>query len=108
VFVIRSTLRERKALAHTHCCGENPRLTSSMNLYVKLWCPWCVAAWEHLDAHGYQYNKIDVLADKVAFDRMVQLSGQTKTPTLEWNGHVLADFGPNELVTFLKKHGITP
>jgi monothiol glutaredoxin len=79
-----------------------------MDLYVKLWCPWCVAAWEHLDAHGYQYNKIDVLADQVAFDRMVKLSGQTKTPTLEWNGHVLADFGPNELVAFLKNHGITP
>lgn len=37
---------------------------------------------------------------------MVDLSGQTKAPTMDWHGEVLADFGVDELVPFLKKRGM--
>lgn len=33
---------------------------------------------------------------------MVALSGQSKAPTLDWDGEVLADFGVDELVPFLE------
>jgi hypothetical protein len=35
---------------------------------------------------------------------MVDLSGQSKAPTMDWDGEVLADFGVDELVPFLRRH----
>ena len=80
-----------------------------MKLYVKTWCPWCVAACEWLDTRGYRYELIDVEAKRADFDTMIQLSGQSKTPTLVLNdGKLLPDFGPDELDAFVKKHGLKP
>ena len=80
-----------------------------MKLYVKVWCPWCVAAREWLDTRGYRYDILDVEANLANYDAMIQLSGQSKTPTLvTGDGKVLPDFGPEELEAFVKKHGLTP
>ena len=35
---------------------------------------------------------------------MIDLSGQTKAPTMNWFGTVLADFGVDELIPFLKEN----
>ena len=79
----------------------------SLKLYVKTWCPWCVRAWEWLDAHGYGYDLIDVEKNRADFDEMIRLSGQRLTPTLvTGGGAVLPDFGPEELDGFLAKHSI--
>jgi hypothetical protein len=43
-----------------------------------------------------------VSGDRVAMEEMVALSGQSKAPTLDWEGEVLADFGVDELVPFLE------
>jgi glutaredoxin 3 len=75
-------------------------------IYVKSGCPWCEEALEFLDAHKLAYDKIVVSGDKEAFDEMVKLSGQTKAPTMDWDGEVLADFGAAELEVFLKKHKV--
>jgi len=79
----------------------------SLKLYIKPWCPWCIKALNILDEREIAYENINVLADRAAYDEMIRLSGQTLTPTLEWNGEVLADFGPNDLLAFLEKHRIT-
>ena len=80
-----------------------------MKLYVKVWCPWCVAAREWLDSHGYRYKLIDVEADRGDYDEMIRISSQSKTPTLvTHDGTVLPDFGPEELEAFVAKHGIKP
>jgi hypothetical protein len=40
---------------------------------------------------------------------MIQLSGQSKTPTLVTReGVVLPDFGPEELEIFVARHGLKP
>jgi len=78
-----------------------------MKLYVKVWCPWCVEAIGWLKSRGYHYEQIDVLADKAAFDRMIAISGQRKTPTLELDsGDVLPDFDVRQLEKFLGAHNI--
>ena len=80
-----------------------------MKLYVKVWCPWCVAAREWLDSRKYQYELVDVEANRADYDKMIQLSGQAKTPTLVTDdGKVLPDFGPEELEAFVKKHNLNP
>ena len=75
-------------------------------LYTKPDCSWCHAAVEFLDEHGIGYRMKDVTADSSAADEMKQKSGQTKAPTLDWNGKILADFGTEELVPFLRDRGV--
>jgi glutaredoxin 3 len=80
-----------------------------MKLYVKVWCPWCVDAVAWLKSHSYRYEQIDVLADKAGYDRMIAISGQRKTPTLELDtGEVLPDFDVHQLEKFLAAHNIQP
>ncbi len=72
-------------------------------LYVKTGCPWCQEAVAFLDDHGIGYRLRDVTRDASAFAEMQKKSGQTKAPTLDWHGKILADFGTDELVPFLRQ-----
>jgi len=75
-------------------------------LYVKRGCPWCEAAVEFLDGHGIGYRLKEVTGDHAAMAEMEQKSGQSKAPTLDWNGEILADFGTEELVPFLRARNV--
>lgn len=75
-------------------------------LYVKPGCPWCVEAVSFLDEHGIGYLEKDVTTDIEARRELERKSGQTKAPTLDWQGDVLADFGLDELVPFLRRHNV--
>lgn len=80
-----------------------------MKLYVKTWCPWCVDAIDWLTRRSYKFEQIDVLASDAAYKRMITISGQRLTPTLELdNGAVLPDFDVRQLEKFLADHNITP
>lgn len=79
--------------------------TSLPRLYVKTGCPWCAEAIAVLQQNGVRYDQRNVTTDPRAYDEMVKLSGQSKAPTLDWHGEILADFGADELRPFLKKHG---
>jgi len=75
-------------------------------LYVKSGCPWCHEAEDYLKEHGIAYTRANVSADPKVFAAMVELSGQTKAPTMDWDGEVLADFGADELDVFLRARGV--
>lgn len=80
-----------------------------MKLYVKVWCPWCIEAVDWLQSRGYRHEQIDVLASQADYDRMIALSGQRRTPTLELeSGEVLPDFDVRQLEKFLTDHKIHP
>ena len=83
-------------------------MSAPLKLYIKPGCPWCIMAEDWLQGHGYRYEVIDVRADRKAFEEMIRISGQRRSPTLVVDGQVLPDFGPEELAAFLKKHGIMP
>jgi glutaredoxin len=70
-------------------------------IYVKTGCPYCKAATDFLDAKGIEYQKVDVRDDAAAMEKLQKVSGQTKTPTLDQDGKVLANFGVEELEEFL-------
>jgi glutaredoxin len=55
----------------------------------------------YLDEHKIAYDKIDVRGDDQKLNELQEISGQTKTPTLVWNGKVLANFGIEDLKHFL-------
>jgi glutaredoxin 3 len=75
-------------------------------LFVKTGCPWCAAAMDYLDSLHIPYEKINVSENPSSFDEMEKLSGQTKAPTMDWGGDILADFGVEELEPFLKERGM--
>ena len=71
-------------------------------LYVKTGCPYCRAAIEDLNQRKIVYETVDVRGNDQGMKKLEEISGQTKTPTLDWDGKILADFGVEELDAFLK------
>jgi len=74
-------------------------------LYIKPGCPWCDDVVDYLDRKGFDYKKIVVSGNPDAMQEMFSISGQYKAPTMDWEGEVLADFGVDELIPFLKGRG---
>lgn len=60
----------------------------------------------YLDEQGIDYETIDVYGNPDRMLELEELSGQTRTPTLKWDGEVLSDFGGNDLPRFLAEHGV--
>ena len=75
-------------------------------LYIKSGCPWCDEVVDYLARKGIETRIVIVSGNPEAMREMVALSGQSKAPTMDWHGEVLADFGVDELVPFLKKRGL--
>lgn len=75
-------------------------------LYVKTGCPWCREVIDFLSEHGIGYREQNVSSDPRALEEMRRKSGQTRAPTLDWNGKILADFGVDELVPFLRQQNV--
>ena len=73
-------------------------------LYIKRGCPYCKAASNYLDQHQVTYEAVEVRSDPAQMKKLQEISGQSKTPTLVWDGDVLANFGTEEFEPFLRKH----
>ena len=72
-------------------------------LYIKPGCPWCHAAVAFFHQHGVSVDIRDVLSHQADFKRMIQVSGQTLTPTLEYDDFVVPDFSTDELLERLEE-----
>jgi len=72
-------------------------------LYIKPGCPWCRDALAFFSQHGVDLDIRDVTTSEASLRRMVEISGQSKTPTLEYGDFVVADFSVNELTDELEQ-----
>ena len=77
----------------------------SIRLFVKPGCPWCDEALEWLDAKGLRHQVLDVIRDSAARREMFDLTGQTRAPSIDVDGHVLADFDADELEAWWDRMG---
>lgn len=82
--------------------GEDPQMKNKRVLYLKAGCPWCVEVERYLERQGIEVSKTVVSGNREAMEEMIRISGQSKAPTLDWEGRILADFGVEELVPFLE------
>lgn len=100
----------RGGLATRPAAAYLGRVSSSatLRLFVKPGCPWCEEAEEWLQTRGIEYQRLNVIQDRAAYAEMVGLTGQTRAPSLEMNGEILADFGADELEVWWAAHGPTP
>lgn len=76
-----------------------------VRLFVKPGCGWCDEAREGLRLRGIPYQEIDVITTPGAMEEMKRLTGQTRAPSLDIDGHILADFGAHELDVWWIKMG---
>jgi glutaredoxin len=72
-------------------------------LYIKKGCPWCSEALAFFSQRGVALDVRDVNASEAAMRRMVEISGQTKTPTFEYGAFVVADFSVKEFLDQLEQ-----
>lgn len=75
----------------------------SIRLFIKPGCPWCDEAIDWLEDHNVKYEMLDVISDREARAEMHELTGQSKAPSIDVDGHILADFGADELEAWWKK-----
>jgi glutaredoxin len=75
-------------------------------LYIKPGCPWCDDVVSYLAKKKIAVKVMVVSGNRGAMQEMIDLSGQSKAPTLDWHGEVLADFGVEELMPFLKERNV--
>lgn len=75
-------------------------------LYLKPGCPWCEDVVDFLAKKRISVRKVIVSGNRAAMQEMIDLSGQSKAPTMDWHGEVLADFGVDELIPFLKQRQV--
>jgi len=67
-------------------------------LYIKPGCPWCREAVSFFSQHGVEVEIRDVQAHQQNMQRMVEISGQSLTPTFEYGEFVVADFSVEEFL----------
>jgi glutaredoxin len=67
-------------------------------LYIKPGCPWCREAMAFFSQHGVPVEVSDVTASSQSLQRMLEISGQSLTPTLEFGEFIVADFSVQEFI----------
>ncbi len=80
----------------------------SVRLFVKPGCPWCEEAVEWLDRHRIAHELLDVIRNAEARSEMRELTGQTRAPSIDVDGHILADFGADELKEWWRQMDFEP
>ncbi|HAW97139.1 MAG TPA: NrdH-redoxin [Opitutae bacterium] len=65
-------------------------------LYVKQGCPWCVDALDYFARKEIEMEVVDVRTDPSRMNELLEISGQSKTPTLKHGDFVVADFDLDE------------
>jgi glutaredoxin len=76
-----------------------------VRLFVKPYCPWCEEAEDWLQRRGIDYERLNVTIDTDARSEMRRLTGQSRAPSIEVDGHVLVDFDTGQLENFLREQG---
>jgi glutaredoxin len=76
----------------------------SIILYTKTGCPWCDDTRALLEGRKVKFEEREVLANPRFFAQLIAISGQTKTPTLDINGEIIADTDRQTVERWLDEH----
>ena len=77
---------------------------SKPTLYVKQGCPWCIDALAYFNAKGIDLEVIDVREEPKRMDELIEVSGQSMTPTFKHGDFVVADFDLEEFEAALEQN----
>lgn len=77
-------------------------MKSSCILFVKEGCPWCIEALEFFESRKFKPSIVNVSGDPHKLALLEKISGQRKTPTLQYKDFVVADFSIDEFLEAVK------
>ena len=77
---------------------------SKPKLYVKEGCPWCIDALAYFKTKSMELEIIDVRNDPSKMPELIEISGQSKTPTLQNGDFIVADFDIDEFEEAMSKN----
>jgi glutaredoxin 3 len=77
---------------------------SKPTLYVKQGCPWCVEALTYFNAKDIDLEIVDVRTEPNRMKELVEVSGQSMTPTFKHGDFLVADFDVDEFEAALNKN----
>lgn len=75
-------------------------------LYTKTGCPWCKGVLDLFKEKNVKYEEREVTGNAGYYDELVKKSGQTKTPTLDIDGFILADSDKDQVAEYMKGKGV--
>lgn len=75
-------------------------------VYTKTSCPWCIDVVDFLNDQDIAFEERNVTNSAEYMQEMLDKSGQSKAPTLDLDGDILADAGKEEVEEFLKEKEI--
>ncbi len=78
----------------------------SLIVYTKTGCSWCRAVLGFLREKKIPFEEREVRGNKIYFDELVQKSGQSKAPTLDLDGEILADTDVEAVEKWLQEKGV--
>lgn len=79
---------------------------SNIIVYTKTGCPWCIGVTDFLKENNINFEERNVTENEEYFVEMQAKSGQTKAPTLDIDGDIIADSDKETVEQELKKRGI--
>jgi glutaredoxin 3 len=77
---------------------------SKPTLYVKQGCPWCIDALAYFNAKGIDLEIIDVRTESERMKELVEVSGQSMTPTFKHGDFLVTDFDIEEFEAALEQN----
>ncbi len=79
---------------------------SKIIAYLKPTCGWSQGVRAALRKYNLEFEDRDIINDPAQRQEMVERSGQTLSPCVEINGHMLADVSGEEVEAYLLAKGL--
>lgn len=74
--------------------------------YLKPTCGWSMGVRAIMKKHGLEYEDRDIINHPDQYAEMVEKSGQSLSPCVEIDGHMLADVSGDEVEAYMLKEGL--
>ncbi len=73
--------------------------------YLKPHCGWSMGVRAVMKKYGLEYEDRDIINDRKEFDEMCRKTGQSLSPCVEVNGHMLSDVSGEEVENYMVEKG---
>lgn len=80
--------------------------TPKIIAYLKPWCGWSNGVRAVMKKHDLPFEDRDIINDAGNRAEMIEKSGQTLSPCVEVNGHMLADVSGEEVEAWMLGQGL--
>jgi glutaredoxin len=81
---------------------EKPKIVA----WLKPWCGWSAGVRAVFKKYDLPFEERDIINRPEFFQEMVDRTGQTKQPTVEIGGHILADVSGEEVEAWMLGQGV--